>query len=144
MTDCITINRLAKILSGRGYNIGQNLLAEQMRKHGWLMYDYDDLVPKQTEINEKRMIYETYIATDQYGREIECGRTLITMKGMRYYYKQLVGTDYDRDVNYRILPEENTRTVTIVIPEGKYNLMTMIASSEGKTLEQYVSSRALI
>lgn len=144
MTDCITINRFAKILSGRGYDYGQNTLAETMRGFGWLMYDLDDLVPKQAEIDSNRMIYETYLTEDSYGRSIECGRTLITMKGLRYYYNKLTGSNYDNDVNYRVLPDSNDRVISITVPEGKYNLMAMIASSAGQTIEQYVSERALI
>lgn len=132
---------MAKILSGRGYEYGQNTLSTEMRRCGWLMYDVDDLVPQQTEVNAGRMLYETYVAQDIYGREMECGRVLITMKGLRYYYKKITGCDYDKDVNYTVEPDDFERIITIVLPEGKYNYLSMVASTEGKTLENFIMGK---
>lgn len=137
--DMITLNNFAKILSGRGYHIGQNQLIDKMLHRKWLMYDYEDhLVPQQTEVNSDRMIYETYIADTSYGQELECGRTLITTKGVKYYYEKLTGANYESDLNYNVLPDINDRTVSITMPEGQYNYISMVASAAGQTIEEYI------
>ena len=87
----ISVGTMAKILRGRGFDIGRTRLFEQLREWGYLLEQGSDKnMPSQWAMDLGLFRVKEMFKPDSYGRDMFCKTTMVTGLGQQYILRRFL------------------------------------------------------